>query len=137
MDGSEWVANFAKGWTKLCTVYELQNSLFLVIAGGECYIMSAESSTPIDEPCADCELAFQRETGRLVLIGGTDITVVEPNGEYWDSKRISWDGFKEVKMEGSIVSGLSWEPADGDGIWSPFSFDIDSRVLVGGSCWGE
>lgn len=132
-DGNEWVANFAKGRSKLNGVFDLQDAKYLVVAGGSCYVMRADGRRPIDEFGGEYEFAFTRDNGQIILVSWIDITVVEPTGMNWDSPRISWDGIKDVSLEGSRVSGQAWAPETGEGVWRPFSYDIDSKVLDGGS----
>jgi hypothetical protein len=61
------------------------------------------------------------------------LTIVEPNGEYWNTERISWDGLKEIKYKNRIVSGLSFDPMYDADEWIEFSYNLDAKTLNGGS----
>jgi hypothetical protein len=73
------------------------------------------------------------QDGQLVLQDQTGRTIIQTNGNYWHTERISWDGLRELKFENNIVSGLSYDPMNAADEWVDFSFDIDKKVLTGGS----
>jgi len=101
-DKSDWVANFKPGWTGLNAIYELDNPpRLLVIAGGTCYIMNPNDIKPISVFGVGYENILKTNDGRLILHDLTDITVVESDGDHWTSDRISWDGLKDLKLEGN------------------------------------
>lgn len=133
-DGSEWVANFQPGWTSLKAVYELENtSNLLVIALGTCYIMDLDKTKPISVFGVGYSNVLKTENGRLVLQDQTDLTIIETNGEHWDTERISWDELKDLKIESNIVSGLSYNPMNDADEWVAFSYNLDNKILTGGS----
>ena len=131
-DGTEWVANFKPGLTNFVKVMELKNSLnLLIIAYGTCYIISPNNTTPILVFGVGFTCILEANNDRLVLQDQTDLTIVEPNGTYWVTERISWDGIKELRIENSNVIGLSYDPIVDQ--WISFKYDLDSRILTGGS----
>ncbi len=133
-DGSEWVANFQPGWTDLKGIFELNDtSNLLIIAFGTCYLMNSDIQSPISVFGVGYESVFKTQDGRLILQDQTDLTIIETDGNHWDSERISWDGLKELKLENNIVSGLSYDPNDDTNDWVYFSYNIDNRLLTGGS----
>lgn len=133
-DKSDWVANFKPGWTGLNAVYELDNQQnVLVIAGGTCYIMNPNDSKPIEVFGVGYETVIKTLDGRLILQDLTYITVIEPNGEYWNTERISWDGLKDLKLEGNLITGLSFDPMDDKEEWVKFVLDLETRKVTGGS----
>lgn len=133
-DNSEWVANFKPGWSKLNLVYEFDKQQhFLVIAGGVCYIMSRNDTKPIDVFGDGYESVIVARDGRLILQDTTYITVLEPNGEHWNSERISWDGLKDLKLDGNVITGLSYDPMNKQNEWVGFCYNMDTKVLSGGS----
>lgn len=133
-DKSSWVANFKPGWTNLNEIYELENTdnLF-VIAGGTLYIMNPENEKPIKVVGVGFEKIFKTNNGKLILQDQTDLTIIEQNGEYWRTERISWDGISELNVNGNIVSGLSYDPMNENDEWVKFTVDIENRKLEGGS----
>jgi hypothetical protein len=69
----------------------------------------------------------------LVLQDQTDLTIIEQNGEHWHTERISWDGLKDLKTENNLVTGLSFDPMNDIDEWVGFSYDLDNKILTGGS----
>lgn len=133
-DGTEWVANFKPGWTAFNKVFELKNSPnILVIASGTCYIMNPDQTKPISVFGNGYVDFFVNQEGRLILQNQIDLTIIETDGEYWDTERISWDGLKDLKLGNNIVSGLSYDPMNDADEWIDFSYNIESRILIGGS----
>lgn len=133
-DGTEWVANFKPGWTDLKVIYELKNtSKLLVIACGTCYLMNPEETKPISVFGVGYSTVLKCQNGRLILQDQTDLTIIETDGNHWDTERISWDGLKDLKIENNIITGLSFDPVNDADEWVGFSYDIDTKILTGGS----
>jgi hypothetical protein len=134
INGEEWVANFQPGWTDLKEIIEFEKTQnLLVIACGTCYIMNPNETKPIDVFGLGYSGVFKSTKGRLVLQNETDLTIIEADGTYWDTERISWDGLAEIKIESNLVTGQSYDPMDHTDEWSRFTYDIDTRILIGGS----
>lgn len=133
-DGTDWVGNFAPGWTKFNAVYELYNTNhLLVIAGGSCYIMDPDKESPVDTYGPDYYGAVQLPDGRTVLHSNLYLTIVGPDGSIWHTERISWDGIKDVCVHENIISGLALaiNSPNYDEEWVEFSYNLDSRELIG------
>ncbi len=136
-DKTEWVANFFPGWTEFCVVIEMKNSKnLLVVAFGAAYIMNPNEETPLGRFGVGFHGYAEHVDGRIVLVDQTDLTIVEPGGKYWTTKRISIDGLKNLEINGDIVSGLCYSLESGN--WQHFSYDIENKILIGGSYdWDE
>jgi len=133
-DGTSWVANFEPGWTELYEVINYPNiNKVLVIAGGACYIMDPSSQAPITKFGVLYKSILRVDDGRLILQDVTDVTVIETNLTFWDSERISWDGFQDITLDGHLLKGLSYTPTPQGENWIPFTLNIDTKVLTGGS----
>jgi len=133
-DKTEWVANFRPGCTDFKGVFELVNSPnLLVLANGTCYIMNPEKTKPIKAFGEGFTEAIQTENGQIILQDQTDLTIIEPNAEYWTTERISWDGIKNIEFENGIIKGLAYDPIDDANEWVEFSYNIKSKFLIGGS----
>lgn len=130
-DGTDWVANFREGWADLKTVIELSDTTdILVIAAGTCYLMNPEEAKPVSVFGADYRAVFAAQDGKHVLYDSVSLTIVEPDGGYWHTERISWDGITEVALNKNIVTGLADRLDD---VWVKFSYNIDTKELIGGS----
>jgi len=133
-ENTNWVGNFQPGSTGLNAVYEFEHNIYvLVIAGGTCYLMNPDLQKPISTFGVGYETVIKALGGRLILQDSTDLTVFEVNGEYWHTERISWDGIAELKLEGNLLSGLSYHPVGEDGEWVEFVVDLEKRSVKGGS----
>ena len=133
-DGTDWVANFKPGGTDLKKIYELKDTPnLLVIACGTCYLMNPDETKPISVFGVGYATVLKTQDGKLILQDDTDLTIIETNGNHWDTERISWDGLKDLKIENHIVRGLSFDPMNDADEWVNFTFDIDTKVLTGGS----
>jgi hypothetical protein len=133
-DGMDWVANFKPGWTGLNAVYEFENEVdILVIAGGTCYLINPAEHKAKATFGVGYESVIKTLDGRLILQDLTDLTVFEINGEHWHTERISWDGIKNLKLEGTLVSGLSFDPMNDKEKWVEFIVDLENRNVKGGS----
>ncbi len=134
MDKTSWVANFKPGWTGLNEIHEFPDlPNLLVIAGGTCYIMNPEETKPAAVFGVNYKGGLKTPNGRLVLYDLTEITVVETNCQYWHSERISWDGIKELRMEGNLVKGFAYDPMNDSNEWKAFVLDLNTREIIGGS----
>ncbi len=132
-DGTNWVGNFAPGSKQLTEIVTLNNCPYpLVIANGSCYLINPEYTQPIATFGGDYTHFYIASKNRCVLICSICLTIVEPDGSYWHTERISWDGLKTLHIENNIITGEAFSPTyETDKL--PFSYDIDSRVLKAGS----
>ncbi|MDG4715063.1 hypothetical protein [Winogradskyella marincola] len=133
-DGEDWVANFQTGWTEFNYVHEFEtNPNILVVAGGTCYLMNPNKKEPINVFGVGFQNYLKTESNQIVLQDLTDLTVVEPNADYWRTERISWDGIKDLKLNGKFVTGLSYDPMNSKEEWVEFIVDLENREVKGGS----
>jgi len=133
-DGSDWVANFKPGWTDCCLVVDYPNSnRIVVIAHGQCYIMTPDEQTPIDTFGVDIKEAITTDDNKIVLLDDIYVMLMDDKGIIWQSERISWDGIKDVQLQDNILTGLSYDPIDRNNEWIPFSVDLETKRVSGGS----
>ncbi len=133
-DGTQWVANFQPGWTDFKTIIELADTTdLLIIAFGTCYLMNPDQVRPIAVFGVGYLTTFKTTSGRLILQDQTDFTIVEPNGQHWHTERISWDGLKELELNENIMTGLAYNPTCDADEWVTFSYNIETKELIGGS----
>jgi hypothetical protein len=82
---------------------------------------------------AGYETVIKSLDGRLILQESTHLTIFEVNGEHWHTERISWDGIADMKLEGNLVSGLSFDPMNEFEEWVEFVVDLEKRNVKDGS----
>ncbi|MEI6316211.1 MAG: hypothetical protein WCO65_00600 [bacterium] len=133
-DGDFWIANFKWGLSNFEAVYEYpEQNLILIFAGGRGYLMNPNETTPVKIFDHDCMNAIKIEDGRLVLYGPCEVQIIETNWDSWMSKRISWDGFENVVVDGDLIKGLSFNAVGGkDNEWVPFSVNMKTKEITGG-----
>ena len=133
-DNSNWVANFKPGWTGYNEIIEIENhSNLIVIAGGTFYLMNPENEKPFEVFGVGFERSIKNNSGDIILQDNTNLTIIGKDGKYWTTERISYDGIKELKINGKIVTGLSYTPTSGKELWEEFKLDIETREIKGGS----
>ena len=133
-DSTEWIANFKTGWSDFNSVHSFENTdLIVVISSGTCYLMHPDEIKPRNVFGVGYKSLLEKENGGLILEDQTNLTIIEENGEIWHSDRISFDGFKDIKLKENIVSGFYYVPTSGDGQWTEFSLNLLTKELLGGS----
>jgi len=133
-DGTEWVANFQTGWTNLKEIIEFEKTHYLlVVACGTCFLMNPDETKPIEVFGVGYSAILKANKDRLVLLDQTNLTIIEQDGTHWDTERISWDGFDDIKVENNLVSGLEFNPSQDADEWIEFKYDLDTKTLKGGS----
>lgn len=134
-NGTNWVANFRPGWTGLNKVFDFnEHDKTIVIAGGLGYIMTPEKEKPLLIFGLTINEIFQTDNGSLVCADGISILTLDNlTGELWRSERISWDGFRNLKLNDNIISGQSFDPTNSIKEWADFSLNIKTKELTGGS----
>jgi len=132
-DGSYWVGNFDTGWSNLNQVIELQGNLLFVLAGGIGYLINPNDSNKIDILNGVYTHLLKTDNSKIIIFDYNYLTVIESDGNYWDSERISIDGFDDVVIDKNIIRGYALYPFDNEDKRIPFEYNIDTKVLVGGS----
>lgn len=133
-DGSSWVANFARGWMGTNAIFDYaEYDRIIIVAGGKGYIMSPEEQTPISTFGGGIQYVFKTLQNQIAVTGELYVAIVDYTGVVWESERIFWDEIKDVKLEGNILSGLSYDPMDSVNEWKPFVLDLETKEITGGS----
>jgi hypothetical protein len=132
-NGTDWVANFEPGCTGLNEIFEFEHTQnLLIVACGTCYLMDPDETNPIKVFGGGYSHTF-KASEKLVLQNSTNLTIVEPDGKHWDTERISWDGLADIHIEDHIAHGLSFDPTHEADEWVAFSYDLNTKILTGGS----
>ncbi len=130
-NASVWVGNFQPGGTRFyCAVEDLDDEAVLVIAGGQGYVVNERSGQLLAEYDSDIEFVETHESGALIVGSGTDFTAYRNNAVLWRTRRVSWDGFRNLQMAGEDVQGEAW---CFDDTWHKFSVNIRTGQSTGGS----
>jgi hypothetical protein len=133
INGESWVGNFHSGLSGYCGVTEHPNGRdLIVISCGQGYVVDPDDRNKREYLDASIETILPvPELGILVFGNGLWFEAVGTCGFAWGSQRISWDGMKELRREGTMLSGLAWSPLEDD--WTPFELDLTTGSHRGGS----
>jgi hypothetical protein len=66
---------------------------------------------------------------QIILGSAVEFGGIRSDGTGWNSGRISWDGFRNISVSGSTLTGEAFSPLS-DG-WTPFTLDLISGNCVG------
>ena len=101
----------------------------MVIAGGQAYVIDVATRALIRTfggQITDVLYVPARE--RTIFGNGLWFECVGAEGLLWRTRRISWDGMKEVSLDGERLHGNAYAPDD---TWSPFDVDLDTGEVTG------
>lgn len=130
-----WVGNFQRGLSSLDQVLSHPDRRHVVvIAGGTAYVVDAESHRLVTHFGADIEQVVPAPANGLVLLGnGLWFEALGSTGTAWRSRRVSWDGLRDVSLKEGVVRGEAYAPEGPDGRWYPFEVDVATGAVSGGS----
>jgi hypothetical protein len=136
-DGSEWVGNFAGGLSSFDHVCDHPNGRdVVVVAGGQAFVVDPATRALVESFGGQIEEVIPvPELGLLVFGNGLWFEALGPSGRCWTTRRLSWDGMRELRREGLRLSGEAWYPMAG-GYWVPFEVNLASGECSGGSYEG-
>ena len=125
--GEEWVANFKRGETSYDNVFGFpEYNLVVVFAGGNGYIMNPDIQKPIKIFGHLISEVIQKDDGSLICCDTRCIIIYKPEkNELWKSHEISWDGIRNLVLQGNKLCGQSFDPFDST--WSNWELDIETK----------
>jgi hypothetical protein len=125
-----WYGNFIGGSGGLSGAYLHPNQRqVVVVSKGQAYIV--EPTTRVLIAAFGGEIGSVVEAGRyLVLAGFTTCHVIQDVGERWETRRLSWDGIQNLRLQDGLVVGEALSLED---TWITFRINLGSRQVSGGS----
>jgi hypothetical protein len=126
-----WVGNFQPGLTTLNDVLIDESAhVALVIAGGQGYRVRLHDGELLSEIGGTIQSVYASlGIDGLVFCDGTDFEL-HRDTLVWRTRRVSWDGFRNVKMGVKQLTGEAWMFDD---TWHPFSVNLATGEVEGGS----
>ncbi len=131
-DGASWIGNFQPGYAQGYSqvILHPDGQRLLVIAGGTAYVVDPETRELIATFGGGVEIVLADEERHQLIIGnGLWFEAVTASGMRWRSRRLSWDGIQNVRIDGSALRGEAWNLSD----WSEFTVDLQTGDVVGSS----
>ena len=134
-NGTSWVANFGYGLEGCNAVYDYpEDKRTVVFAGGRCYLMADDEQEPTKIFGFGFSAVFQTRDKLLIAVDQTDVALIDVStSTVWTSDPISLDGFKDLHFSGDQLTGLAYEPTSEEGEWRFFSFNYQTKKVIGGA----
>lgn len=132
--GAPWAGNFQRGLTGFSGAFPHPDGTSLVvIAGGDGYVVDPETRALRSVLAGVYSGAWIWNEGSLLILdhSGVSFESIGPDGTIWTTRRISWDGFRDVRIKGEKLLGEAWSPAGN--YWSAFEVDLRTGDAAGGA----
>jgi hypothetical protein len=126
-----WIGNFQPGGSALTAVVAEGGSV-VVVARGRAYIIDPISRKLLGTLGGSVETLDQVEGGVLVS-NGIGFELIGQGISKWRSKRLSWDGMRNIQVHGGLVSGEGWFFDDS---WHIFYVKLSDGSSSGGAYHG-
>jgi len=123
--GKLWVGNFARGLSNFSEAYEHPDRKHLfVVSGGHGYVIEPSTRRLVSEIGAAIIGVSELPDPPSLLVNHQGIMFerLGPQGRLWRTRRLSWDGLKDVQLGAETISGLGWVAPTGT--WEPFEVDV-------------
>ena len=133
-DSEPCVANFAGGLSGFSGVYQhLGGELLFVVAGGQGYILDSVYRRVLTDIGGAITGVWERDNPRSLLLDHQGIAFerIGPKGRLWRSRRLSWDGFKELNVTSeTLVLGGARLETRGSCLQSTYALVAPAAVLT-------
>lgn len=126
--GQAWVGNFQPGLGGLSRAVLHPNGRWVVvISRGQAYVVDAEGRRLVGADHAAVQDALVLPD-RLILFTFSEIVVLGPGDDRWQSPQLAWDGFDELTVVGARLKGLGWDAVHD--AWRPVEVDLETREVL-------
>lgn len=129
-----WVGNFQPGFSTFSAVADHPDGRStIVFARGVGYVVDPETRRLRELLPSMYAGSWWLADLALLLLDqqGIAFEAIGPEGRRWVSRRLSWDGFRNLTFVGARLQGESWSPIDE--AWAPFELDLLSGEASGGT----
>ncbi len=100
-----------------------------VVSNGAGYVLDVRNPDGYHEvPISPVlEVVSAVDAGVLVIANYTDVLAWNRSGKRWLAERVSFDGIRNLQVQGGAVRGMAWSPVDGD---HAFTLDLATGSLL-------
>lgn len=129
-----WVGNFRRGIGRYDAVFaHPDRHAVIVLAGGRGYIVDPFRRELKGELGGTIEHVWEVSdpSGFVFEDSGLSFLRISTEGTYWHSRRISWDGFRDLVFTPERINGLAWSAIEEK--WLPFQVDVTTGQSLGGA----
>jgi hypothetical protein len=104
----------------------------IVVAGGQAYVIEPEERSLRTTFGGQIDTALAVSAANvLVLSNAVYLEEWNTNTMQWRTRRISWDGIRDLCVDQDRLKGLAWNAVEGCG--EPFSVDLKTDKVEGGA----
>ena len=131
--GGTWVGNFAPGLGGATVVVaHPDGARVLVLAAGATWAVEPDARTAADLGLeADGVWAIAGSSDLVLSRQGLALARLGAAGIRWHTRRLAWDGFRDVRMAGPLLQGDAWDAVNDR--WRAFSVDLATGRATGGA----
>ena len=128
-----WVGNFRPGLGGIDAAHACPDGRHvLVVAAGDAWMVDAErQQANVILPAVDASMEVPGSSDLILSRQGLALVRLEGSRVIWHSRRISWDGFDDLRIEGARIVGQAFDPMKE--AWVPFAVDLRTGASEGGS----
>jgi hypothetical protein len=125
-----WIGNFQVGFTSCFGVHAHPNrNHVLVVAGGTVYSVEPDTQTAEISDDGVYSVMAVPEKDALLFEDGISLNLMSC-GTNWRTKRLSWDGIRNLCVAGDFVRGEGWHF---DESWHEFVVSLATGSHTGGA----
>ena len=133
-DEEDWIGVFGRGSNTHNAVAWHGSGEAFVVAGGRGYLIDTRERTLLHKTEWEffVDVIVGPDPGVFVVADDLYLYGYDPNGRRWRTHRISWDGIRNLSLEGYRVKGEAW----GLDKWYDFTLDLSSGQVAGATYRG-
>jgi hypothetical protein len=132
--GATWVGNFQLGMTKFIGSFEHPDrSHVVVVSGGEVYVVDPANRSAQELGGMVVSVIPVGDSEGLLLVEVLWLTYLDQSGFKWRTRRLSWDGIRNLSVQDGVVTGQGWRY---DNTWHDFKVALESGATEGGAYAG-
>jgi hypothetical protein len=129
-----WVGNFQSGLTTFSGAYDHPDGkLVVIVAGGAIYIVDPDTQAAEESGGMVSSVIQVSEKNALLFNDNIYLSLISSHGN-WQTKRLSWDGIRNLSISGDFVLGEGWRYDD---TWHEFSVSLANGSHSGGAYDGS
>jgi hypothetical protein len=132
--GDKWVGNFQPGIANASLALSDPNDPkhALIVSGGQAYVLEPETRKLVRSFGGGItDVLLVPNAAALIVGNGLWFERVEGGETVWQTRRISWDGMMDVRVDGEVLRGHAYDPIADE--WTPFRVDIQTGEVTGGA----
>jgi hypothetical protein len=119
-----WIGNFLGGQTNYDAVLDHPNGTdVIVVAGGDANVVDPENRQIRQSIAKHVDQTIRFPSLEMIVFPNmTDFVAITADNSGWRSERISWDGFRNLKVRDNDLLGEAYTPLED--AWVPFKLDL-------------